>query len=69
MPTAKVIGARILELRKERLITQQELAEALGVTRQLVCNYETGDCKPGDEVKKKIAEYFNVSIEDLFFAD
>lgn len=69
MPTAKVIGARILELRKERLITQQELAKALGVTRQLVCNYETGDCKPGDEVKKKIAEYFNVSIEDLFFAD
>lgn len=69
MPTTKVVGERILSLRKEHGITQKELAKALGVTRQLVCNYETGDCKPGDEVKKKIAEYFNVSIEELFFAD
>lgn len=69
MPTAKTIGLRILELRKSKGLTQQQLASKIGVTRQLVCNYETGDCKPGDEVKKKIADFFKVDIGELFFAE
>ena len=39
------------------------------MTRQAVCNYETGDSIPSDEMKIAIAQYFGESIEDIFFKD
>lgn len=69
MPNSKSIGQRIKHLRSLKEISQTQLAQAIGVTRQAVCNYETGDSIPSDEMKMAIAQYFGESIEDIFFKD
>lgn len=69
MPDSKGIGQRIKNLRLSESMTQAELARKLGITRQAVCNYETGDSVPGDEIKVAIARIFGESIESIFFAD
>lgn len=47
--------------------TQEELAEAIGVTKSAWAMYERGERTPRDEVKVKIAKYFGMTVEDLFF--
>lgn len=65
LPTNKEIGNRLKELRGDR--PAQEVAQALGITRQAYWLYEAGERMPSDEMKVKIAEYFNVSVNMLFF--
>lgn len=48
--------------------TQEELAEAIGVTKSAWAMYERGERTPRDEIKVKIAEYFGMTVEELFFA-
>jgi putative transcriptional regulator len=50
-------------------LTQEELAEAVGVTRQTVIAMEKGKYNPSLELAFKIAHYFKVKIEDIFFYD
>jgi putative transcriptional regulator len=50
-------------------LTQEELAEAIGVTRQTVIAMEKGKYNPSLELAFKIAHYFKVKIEDVFFYD
>jgi len=50
-------------------LTQEELAEAIGVTRQTVIAMEKGKYNPSLELAFKIAHYFKVKIEDVFFDD
>lgn len=50
-------------------ITQEDLAEAIGVTRQTVIAMEKGKYNPSLELAFKIARYFNVKVEDVFFYD
>lgn len=69
MPDIRKIGSRIKTLRTDHKMTQAELAKQLGITRQAVCNYETGDSVPSDEIKVAIARLFKTSIESIFFAD
>lgn len=57
---------RIQELRKERKLTQAELAEALEVTRQTVISLENGKYKASLILAHKIAQYFGTRIEDIF---
>lgn len=57
---------RIQELRKERKITQNELADALDVTRQTVISLESGKYKASLVLAHKIAQYFEMKIEDVF---
>lgn len=57
---------KIQELRKERKITQQELADALGVTRQTIISLENGKYKASLVLAHKTAQFFNLSIEDVF---
>ena len=64
---AKKIGKRIRELRGET--SAPELAKAIGSSVSSIFMYESGDRIPRDEVKIKLARYFGVSIESLFFAD
>lgn len=64
---AKKIGKRIRELRGE--ISAPELAKAIGSSVSAIFMYESGERIPRDEVKIKLARYFGVSIESLFFAD
>ncbi|MBQ4529350.1 MAG: helix-turn-helix transcriptional regulator [Lachnospiraceae bacterium] len=57
---------RIQELRKQRKITQNELADALDVTRQTIISLESGKYKASLVLAHKIAQYFELSIEDIF---
>lgn len=60
-----MIGNRLVELRKEKGLTQEELAKALNISRSALSLYEIGKRDPDTETLKKIAEYFNVSIDYL----
>ena len=53
-------------LRKERGIRQEELAEALDVSRQTIGSLENGRYNPSIMLAFKIAKYFGLSIEEIF---
>lgn len=53
------------ELRKEKDISQTELAKSLKLARSTIAQYETGDRTPDYDTLKKIADYFNVSTDYL----
>ena len=53
-------------IRKERDITQEELADALEVSRQTISSLENGRYNPSIILAFKIARYFNLSIEEIF---
>ena len=57
---------RLEEIRKERGIKQEELAAALGVSRQTIGSLENGRYNPSIILAFKLARYFNMSIEDIF---
>ncbi|ASJ03126.1 transcriptional regulator [Thermococcus profundus] len=57
---------RLRELREERGLTQEELAKALGVTRQTIIAIEKGKYDPSLRLAFKIARFFGVKIEDVF---
>lgn len=54
------------ELRKKRGIKQEELADALSVSRQTIGSLENGRYNPSILLAFKIADYFNVTIEEVF---
>lgn len=60
------IGTKIRELRRRDGRTQDSLAEALGVTAQAVSRWESGGSYPDMEMIPAIANYFHVSIDELF---
>ncbi|MCT7793642.1 MAG: helix-turn-helix transcriptional regulator [Lactobacillus iners] len=53
-------------MRKEKGITQEELADALEVSRQTVGSLENGRYNPSIILAYKIAKYFNLTIEEIF---
>ncbi len=55
----------LVQLRKLNDMTQEELAEAVGVTRQAIAKWESGDSMPDLERSKAIADAFGVSLDDL----
>ena len=63
------LGKRIRELRKRDGVTQETLAEALGVTSQAVSRWEVNGSYPDMEMVPAIANYFGVSIDELFGYD
>lgn len=54
------------ELRRQHAIRQEDLAQALGVSRQTVISLEKGKYNPSLALAFKLAQYFNMSIEDIF---
>ena len=54
------------ELRKQRGIRQEDLAQALGVSRQTVISLEKEKYNPSLSLAFKLARYFGLSIEDIF---
>ena len=54
------------ELRRQHAIRQEDLAQALGVSRQTVISLEKGEYNPSLALAFKLARYFNLSIEDIF---
>jgi len=57
---------RIVELRKLKRITQQELADIVGVTRQTIISLENGKYNASLQLAHKIASFFESSIEEIF---
>jgi len=57
---------KVRVLRAMKNITQEELANALGVTRQTIIAIENEKYNPSLELAFKIAKYFETSIEDTF---
>lgn len=57
---------RIQEFRKQKRITQGELAEAVGVTRQTIISLENGRYNASLQLAFRIARYFSCAIEDIF---
>ena len=57
---------KIKELRKEKSITQDELALEVGVTRQTVISLENGRYNASLQLAYKISKYFGKTIEEVF---
>ena len=57
---------RIEEIRRERGILQEELAKALGVSRQTISSLENGRYNPSILLAYKAAKYFGMTIEEVF---
>ena len=60
------IGQRLIQLRGAK--TRYEVAVAIGVTYSAIKMYELGSRIPKDEIKIKLAKYFNVPVGELFFS-
>ena len=60
---------RIRDLRAETGMSQRELAETLGVSRQTVNSIETGRYDPSLPLAIAIARYFHRPVEEIFHAD
>ena len=57
---------RIEELRNEKGIRQEELARALGVSRQTISSLENGRYNPSILLAYKVAVFFGLTIEEVF---
>lgn len=57
---------KIQELRKQRRITQEELADAVAVTRQTIISLEGGRYNASLQLAHKISQYFGLTIEQVF---
>lgn len=57
---------KIVELRKPNKITQQELADSVGVTRQTIISLENGKYNASLILAHKISKFFGKTIEEVF---
>lgn len=69
MNSLKLFGKRIKELRKKNNLTQEQLAEKLGVFQKQVGNIETGTTFTTMVNLEKLADVFGLEIKDLFEYD
>ncbi len=69
METGSGMKNRIKVYRAMHDLTQESLAERLGVTRQTVLAIEKGKYDPSLDLAFKIAKFFDIAIEDIFLYD
>jgi transcriptional regulator with XRE-family HTH domain len=60
-------GEKMRKLRGGR--TTREVAEKLGISESSYVKYERGERNPGDGIKAKIANFYGVTVQYIFFAD
>lgn len=60
-----MVGNRLTELRKRAGLSQRQLGEALDVSHYTISAYEKERSEPGDQIKVRLAQYFNVSLDYL----
>lgn len=60
---------RLIELRLRKNITQEELANKVGISRSAIANYEQGKREPSFDVLDAFADFFNVDINYLLGGD
>ncbi|MBP0595966.1 helix-turn-helix transcriptional regulator [Paraburkholderia sp. LEh10] len=62
-------SARLIALRKDRGLTEQGLADAVGIHVQQIKRYEAGSAEPSADVLRKLARTFAVSTDQLLFEE
>ena len=67
--TMSFSSGRLIALRKERGLTQQGLADAVGIHVQQIKRYEAGSSEPSAEALRKLARTFSVSTDQLLFEE
>lgn len=60
-----MLGEKIHNLRKSKKISQEQLAELIGVSRQTISNWELGETSPNPDQLKLLSSSLNVSIDEL----
>lgn len=60
-----MIGDKLVELRKSKKKTQQDMADILGVVKGTYSSYEQNRRTPDNPMQIKIADYFNISLDEL----
>lgn len=60
-----LFNERLRELRESHNLTQQQLAELVGVSKSSIAMYEQGNREPGYEIEEALADYFNVELDYL----
>ncbi len=63
------IAVKLLELRKSKGLSQEELAVDLSISQSTISNYEKGTSKPDVDTLKKYASYFQVALSEFFVDD
>ncbi len=66
-PVIMIVNNRLRELRKNKTLTQEELGKAVGVTRQTIISIENQEYIPTTLLSLKIAKYFKVRVEEIFW--
>ena len=59
------LGKKVVILRKKNNLTQESLAEKIGVTRQTISKWELGETSPDIKQAKLLAAEFNISLDEL----
>ena len=62
------IGNRLRDIRTERGETTEKVAKGVGISTSAITMYETGQRIPRDEIKIRLAEYYGLPVERIFFA-
>ncbi len=63
------LGKKIFELRKEKKLSQEELAEKLNVTRQTISRWELDETTPDIKQAKELSKIFKVSLDEMLDND
>lgn len=63
------LSKRLMELRMKNGLTQGQVADAVGVSRQSISKWELGEAVPGTEKMKKLGELYGLSVDDLLSDD
>lgn len=63
------VGTNIRKFREAKGATQENMAEALNMTRQAVSNWECGKTEPDIDTLHRISQYLGVSIEELIYGE
>ncbi|MGM0967180.1 MAG: helix-turn-helix transcriptional regulator [Bacillota bacterium] len=61
----KLIGEKLLLLRNKR--PRATIATAIGISESALAMYESGNRTPRDEIKIKIAAFYNKTVQEIFF--
>ena len=63
----EVVGKRLRDLRKKRGLTLKEVSQELKIAENTVSGYERGTRRPKAKTMVELANFYNVSIQDIFF--
>lgn len=64
-----MLGENILRLRKEANLSQEALGDIIGITRQMISNWELEETAPNPKQLKLLSKAFKISIDDLLNND